>query len=61
MTLRQRVDELVPARALAPRPPFVHVPATIRCLPLDGEPVTAAGCVCCGRPAVAGAVWAQSY
>jgi hypothetical protein len=34
--------------------------ATIRCLPLDEHPASGA-CVCCGRPAVAEAVWAQAY
>jgi prolyl-tRNA synthetase len=35
--------------------------ATIRCLPL-GEQGTASGaCICCGRSAAAGAVWAQGY
>jgi prolyl-tRNA synthetase len=33
--------------------------ATIRCLPLDGS--AAGSCVCCGRKAVAEAVWAQAY
>jgi prolyl-tRNA synthetase len=33
--------------------------ATIRCLPLDAE--TAGTCVCCGREAIAEAVWAQAY
>jgi len=27
MTLRSRVHELLPVPAVAPRPPFVHVPA----------------------------------
>ncbi|MFL5891948.1 MAG: proline--tRNA ligase [Solirubrobacterales bacterium] len=36
--------------------------ATIRCLPLeDEEPVQFGACVCCGRPAVTDAVWAQAY
>jgi prolyl-tRNA synthetase len=36
--------------------------ATIRCLPLGGEkPPRFGACVCCGRPAVADAVWAQAY
>src|SRR4051794_27740646 len=35
--------------------------ATIRCLPLDDEPARAGACVCCGRPAVTAAVWAQAY
>jgi prolyl-tRNA synthetase len=36
--------------------------ATIRCLPLRGEkPARSRACVCCGRPAVADAVWAQAY
>jgi len=34
--------------------------ATIRCLTLDEHPASGA-CVCCGRPAVAEAVWAQAY
>jgi prolyl-tRNA synthetase len=34
--------------------------ATIRCLPLDDQPVRSS-CVCCGRTAVATAVWAQAY
>src|SRR5438094_3814174 len=34
--------------------------ATIRCLPLD-QPSAPGACVCCGRPAVAAAVWAQAY
>ena len=34
--------------------------ATIRCLPLSGRP-PAGTCVCCGRIAVAAAVWAQAY
>ncbi len=34
--------------------------ATIRCLPLD-EPELDGACVCCGRPAVSSAVWAQAY
>jgi prolyl-tRNA synthetase len=36
--------------------------ATIRCLPLVGEKAAQSGaCVCCGRTAVAAAVWAQAY
>jgi prolyl-tRNA synthetase len=35
--------------------------ATIRCLPLDDQPVRSGTCVCCGRAAVAAAVWAQAY
>jgi prolyl-tRNA synthetase len=35
--------------------------ATIRCLPLDGQPPEPGACVCCGRPATAAAVWAQAY
>ena len=35
--------------------------ATIRCLPLDEPPTPTGACVCCGRPAVAEAVWAQAY
>jgi prolyl-tRNA synthetase len=35
--------------------------ATIRCLPLNGQPAESRACVCCGRPAVTAAVWAQSY
>jgi len=27
IVLRRRVDELLPVPAVAPRPPFVHVPA----------------------------------
>jgi prolyl-tRNA synthetase len=34
--------------------------ATIRCLPLAGR-TPAGACVCCGRTAAAGAVWAQAY
>jgi prolyl-tRNA synthetase len=34
--------------------------ATIRCLPLGEQPAQS-GCVCCGRSAVAAAVWAQAY
>jgi prolyl-tRNA synthetase len=34
--------------------------ATIRCLPLDEEPVSGA-CISCGRPAATPAVWAQAY
>ena len=35
--------------------------ATIRCLPLGEQPTQSGACVCCGRPAVAAAVWAQAY
>jgi prolyl-tRNA synthetase len=35
--------------------------ATIRCLPLNGQATEARACICCGRPAVTAAVWAQSY
>jgi prolyl-tRNA synthetase len=35
--------------------------ATIRCLPLDEQPAQSGACVCCGRPAVTAAVWAQAY
>jgi prolyl-tRNA synthetase len=35
--------------------------ATIRCLPLDGQPEQRGTCVCCGRAAATGAVWAQAY
>jgi prolyl-tRNA synthetase len=35
--------------------------ATIRCLPLDEQAAEAGACVCCGRPAVTSAVWAQAY
>jgi prolyl-tRNA synthetase len=35
--------------------------ATIRCLPLDGQPAEPGTCVRCGRPAATGAVWAQAY
>jgi prolyl-tRNA synthetase len=35
--------------------------ATIRCLPLDDEPLEQGACTCCGRPAVTPAVWAQAY
>jgi prolyl-tRNA synthetase len=35
--------------------------ATIRCLPLDEHPARASVCVCCGRTAMAAAVWAQAY
>jgi prolyl-tRNA synthetase len=35
--------------------------ATIRCLPLDGQPPEPGACVCCGRLATAAAVWAQAY
>jgi prolyl-tRNA synthetase len=34
--------------------------ATIRCLPIEREPVEGR-CVVCGRPAVERATWAQSY
>jgi prolyl-tRNA synthetase len=34
--------------------------ATIRCLPLD-QPDDRGPCACCGRPAVATAMWAQAY
>jgi prolyl-tRNA synthetase len=34
--------------------------ATIRCLPLEEEPVGGA-CICCGRRAATTAVWAQAY
>jgi len=35
--------------------------ATIRCLPLDERAAEPGVCVCCGRPAVTSAVWAQAY
>ncbi len=35
--------------------------ATIRLLPLGDEPAPSGACVCCGRPAVTTAVWAQAY
>jgi prolyl-tRNA synthetase len=35
--------------------------ATIRCLPLGDEGKQPGACICCGRPAVAGAAWAQAY
>jgi prolyl-tRNA synthetase len=35
--------------------------ATIRCLPLGDQAVGSGVCICCGRPAVAEAVWAQAY
>ena len=35
--------------------------ATIRCLPLGEQPTQSGACVCCGRSAVAEAVWAQAY
>jgi prolyl-tRNA synthetase len=35
--------------------------ATIRCLPLNGQPAQSHACACCGRPAVTAAVWAQAY
>ena len=35
--------------------------ATIRCLPLEDEPPRAGACICCGRPAVTTASWAQAY
>jgi prolyl-tRNA synthetase len=35
--------------------------ATIRCLPLGDEPAPSGECICCGRPAVTTAVWAQAY
>ena len=34
--------------------------ATIRCLPLDAQPPSGA-CICCGRPSMTEAVWAQAY
>jgi prolyl-tRNA synthetase len=35
--------------------------ATIRCLPLDEPAAPSGACICCGRPAVTTAVWAQAY
>jgi prolyl-tRNA synthetase len=35
--------------------------ATIRCLPLGGQEPESGACVCCGRPALTAAVWAQAY
>jgi prolyl-tRNA synthetase len=35
--------------------------ATIRTLPLGDEPAPPHACICCGRPAVTTAVWAQAY
>jgi len=35
--------------------------ATIRILPLGDEPAPSGACICCGRPAVTEAVWAQAY
>jgi prolyl-tRNA synthetase len=35
--------------------------ATIRCLPLNGPAARSGTCICCGRPAVTPAVWAQGY
>jgi prolyl-tRNA synthetase len=35
--------------------------ATIRCLPLAEDGAHAGTCICCGRRAVADAVWAQAY
>jgi prolyl-tRNA synthetase len=35
--------------------------ATIRCLPLGEHPAQSSACICCGRSAVAAAVWAQAY
>jgi len=35
--------------------------ATIRCLPLAEQRAQASTCICCGRTAVAAAVWAQAY
>jgi prolyl-tRNA synthetase len=35
--------------------------ATIRCLPLAEQPPRETPCICCGREAVAEAVWAQAY
>jgi prolyl-tRNA synthetase len=35
--------------------------ATIRVLPLGDEPAPTGVCICCGRPAVTEAVWAQAY
>jgi len=35
--------------------------ATIRCLPLDGQPERPGASICCGRAGAAAAVWAQAY
>ena len=35
--------------------------ATIRCLPLIERDGHGRGCVCCGKKAVADAIWAQAY
>ena len=35
--------------------------ATIRCLPLGEAEGPSGPCVCCGRPAVTAAIWAQAY
>jgi prolyl-tRNA synthetase len=35
--------------------------ATIRCLPLGDHAAQSRTCICCGRPAVTEAVWAQAY
>jgi prolyl-tRNA synthetase len=35
--------------------------ATIRCLPLDEQTAPAGACICCGRPALTSATWAQAY
>ena len=35
--------------------------ATIRCLPLAEQRAQSSTCICCGRTAVAAAVWAQGY
>jgi prolyl-tRNA synthetase len=35
--------------------------ATIRCLPLGEQAAQTGACVCCGRPGVTAAVWAQAY
>ena len=35
--------------------------ATIRCLPLNEQPAQSETCICCGRPAVTAAAWAQAY
>ena len=35
--------------------------ATIRCLPLEGQPAQSGTCVCCGQAAATVAVWAQAY
>jgi prolyl-tRNA synthetase len=35
--------------------------ATIRCLPLDHQPAPSGACICCGRPALTTAIWAQAY